>query len=98
MHGAFADDIAGRTVKLLHIWVAQLKGDDEDGVGLAIDALDRVSTDLSFTVTAGAANNGRFRHGPAIVSAIAVISAEPRDGRRSEVIQWSNSLTVLPCK
>jgi hypothetical protein len=91
-------DMANRTVKLLHIWLAQPGSDGTDGVGLATDALPAVnSRDLSFTLTSRGADNGSFRHGPAIVSAIAVISPDnASDGPPSEVIQWSRSLTLSP--
>jgi hypothetical protein len=92
--------MANRTVKLLHIWLAQPEADGIDGVGLATDALPAVTmkgTEYSFTLTTGGANNGKFRRGPAVVSAIAVISPDSTgEGRPSEVIQWSRSLTLSP--
>jgi hypothetical protein len=43
IHGTFPD-MANRKVTLLHIWVAQQGAGGEDGVGLAIDALDKQNT------------------------------------------------------
>ena len=92
--------MTNRAVTLLHIWLAQPAADGNRGVGLAIDALPMVdNTDPAypFKLTSKGIPDGEFRHGPAIVSAIAVVSPDkPSGGPVSEVIQWSRSLTLSP--
>jgi hypothetical protein len=97
--GAFTG-MTGYTVKLLHIWLAQPEVNGSDGVGLATDALpkiDKTKANFPFKLTTKGANNGKFRRGPAVVSAIAVIApVSPSKGRVSDVLQWSRSLTLSP--
>jgi hypothetical protein len=98
INGAFTD-MAGRKVELLHIWLAQPEVDGVDGVGLATDALSNVTVTsqdgAEFTLPNVRGAGGGFRHGPAVVSAIAVISPASSGGV-SQVIQWSRSLTLSP--
>ncbi|MGN6167572.1 MAG: hypothetical protein ACTHQQ_05295 [Solirubrobacteraceae bacterium] len=102
--GTFTD-MDKRKVTLLHVWLAQPGGNGLDGVGLAIDALDPNTkpgfnpTKHSFEINALGANNAMFREGPAIVSAIAVISpVDASAGLPTEVLQWDRSLTLSQAK
>jgi hypothetical protein len=96
--GAFTN-VTDCAVTLLHIWLAQPEADGMDGVGLACDALYSVDTnrpDCRFELPPQfGANNAKFRNGPAIVSAIAVISPKTTAKERvTDVIQWDRSLTL----
>lgn len=81
------------TVTLLHIWLSQSTDDKNEGVGLAISALDSVKNNR-WTKNA-APDNGRFRAGPATVSAISVISADAAAGTPQNVLQWTRTLTLV---
>jgi hypothetical protein len=99
IRGAFTD-MANRKVTLLHVWLAQPGDGKNGGVGLAKDCLDKTVgefKDNAFELTCYGDPDVAFREGPAIVSAIAVISPEdPSDSNAPlpEVIQWSRSLTL----
>jgi hypothetical protein len=108
INGTFTD-MANRKVTLLHIWLAQQGADGEAGVGLAIDALDTDKTfgprsqpafdrtNHSFCPRSFGAGDGvndaEFRPGPAVVSAIAVVSPTDSSGP-AEVLEWGRMLTL----
>lgn len=107
--GTFTD-IGNRKVTLLHIWLAQPGARGKAGVGLATDALSSSTVGPhamptpafnpssrpgpSFELESFGAGNAQFRPGPAVVSAIAVVSPVDSKGPRAEVLEWSRTLTL----
>jgi hypothetical protein len=106
IRGEFTD-IGKFDVALLHVWFVGTGEDGQDGVGLAIDCLETGQRGVSFrrprftlTRVLGAARKGapgvKFGEGPAIASAIAVLTPKPpnREKLPAEVIQWSRTLSL----
>lgn len=104
--GAF-DNMNDYKVTLLHIWLAQQGAGGDAGVGLATDALAKktlgadgnsafkpgdASNPPSFNVKSKGAGRAKFRPGPAVVSAIAVVS--PVGAGTPVVLEWSRLLTL----
>jgi hypothetical protein len=89
------------TITLLHVWLAQPGAPEQNGVGVAIDCLDKTGPGKlgpggkTFELTVAPGNpatgvlGGPFFFGPATVSAIAVLSPKPGKPGATGVLQWS---------
>jgi hypothetical protein len=99
-------DAADHNVVLLHVWLTATGDPPVNGAGLAIDCLtpgpttvDLDRTTNTYTIkNATAAGGVRFGEGPATVSAIVVLSAQPGVPKPVEVIQWGRTLKLVTDK
>ncbi len=94
-------DLKDYSVELLHVWLAQPGGPNQNGVGLAIDCINGTKATFdpnkdTFEVIVDPGNTGvvggPFFSGPAIASAIAVLAPKKSGSEKgvvTEVLQWS---------
>src|ERR1700741_2411935 len=94
-------DLKDYSVELLHVWLAQPGGPNQNGVGLAIDCINGTKATFdpnknTFELIVDRSNTGivggPFSSGPAMASAIAALvpkQSASQKGLVTEVLQWS---------